>query len=311
MEASSSLPVKATLANVFHISPDRIYFDQTTGFLQIDGQNAFKPTINNGVSYASSDVIAEAAAEATKQQPMTFVLIHGSWADASFWDKTVAELKSKGHAAYAPEYAGHGKLYDPNVTHEAIVESVVNYIKSNHLTNIVLVGHSFGGSIIQKVAEQVPDQIHRLVFFDAFVPLDGQSVAEQLPPELQGAFGELVKGSGNNTIPMPYPLFRDGFVNTASETLAKQIYQSAKPEPATPLLQKLDLKKFYTLNIPKSYLYFTSDMAAPQGDTYGFHPAQSRHLGQFRLITGEGDHMSAAYAKPAYLEEKLYEAARD
>ncbi|NBD27265.1 alpha/beta fold hydrolase [Paenibacillus sp. T1] len=242
---------------------------------------------------------------------MTFVLVHGSWTDASFWSKTVAELKRKGHAAYAPEYAGHGSLYKPDVTHEQIVQSVVDYITSKNLKDIVLVGHSFGGSVIQKVAERIPDRIHRLVFFDAFVPLDGQSVADQFPAELQDAFAQLIQASGNNTIPMPYPLFRDGFVNTASDGLAKQIYQSAKPEPAAPLLEKLDLKKFYALNLPKSYLYFTSDTAAPQGDKYGFNPAQSGHLGQFRLITGNGDHMTTAYAQPAYLANKLYEAARD
>ncbi|SDW80539.1 alpha/beta fold hydrolase [Paenibacillus sp. CF384] len=308
--ASNALPVKATLSQMYDIGPDRLYFDPATGYLQIDGQNVLKPFVKNGVSYASSSEIAQAAVKANKQEPLNFVLIHGSWSDASFWDKTVVELKRNGHAAYAPEYAGHGKQYDPKVAHEAIVESIVNDIKAKKLTHIVLVGHSFGGSIIQKVAEQIPDRIDRLVFFDAFVPLDGQSVADQLPPELQGAFGQLIEASGNNTIPMPYPLFRDGFVNLASDSLAKQIYQSAKPEPATPLLQKLDLKKFYNLHIPKSYLYLTSDMVAPQGEKYSFHPAQSSHLGQFRLITGDGDHMSTAYSKPAYLEKKLYEAAR-
>ncbi|WP_408976175.1 alpha/beta fold hydrolase [Paenibacillus jiagnxiensis] len=85
------------------------------------------------------------------------------------------------------------------VTHEQIVQSVVNVINSNKLDNIVLVGHSFGGTVIQKVAEQIPDRIHRLVFFDAFVPLDGQSLVDQAPPALQTAFEQLKEASGNNT----------------------------------------------------------------------------------------------------------------
>ncbi|MCM3626163.1 alpha/beta hydrolase [Paenibacillus glycanilyticus] len=310
-DASSSLvPVNTTLSSKYQIAPERLYYDSSTGYLQIDGQNAFKPKLQNGLFYANSGTIAEAAAKANKQEAMTFVLVHGSWADASFWDKTAAELRRKGHTVYAPEYAGHGKLYDPAVKHEDIVKSVTDYMASKNLKNIVLVGHSFGGTVIQKVAEQMPDRISRLVFFDAFVPLDGQSVSDQFPPELQKAFGQLAEASGNGTINLPYPIFREGFVNTASDSLAKSIYKNAKPEPATPLVQKLDLKKFYSLNIPKSYLYLNSDNVTPQGEKYGFHPAQSSHLDQFRLVVGEGDHMTTAYAQPGYLAQKLYEAAR-
>jgi pimeloyl-ACP methyl ester carboxylesterase len=308
--ADSSLPVLHTLGTQYNISPDRIYYDTASKTIQIDGGNAFEPqSIKNGRAYATADTIAAAASKARTQQPLTFVLIHGAWSDASLWDKTAAELRTAGHTVYAPEYAGHGTLYDPNVTHEQIVTSVVDYIQSKQLTNIVLVGHSFGGTVIQKVAEQIPERIRRLVFFDAFVPLDGQSVVDQ-GPGLEAAFGQLREASGNNTLPLPFSMFRDSFVNTASLSLAEEIYKSARPEPAGPLFEKLDLKKFYTLELPKSYLYLTSDTALPQG-SYGWNPAQSSHLGQFRLITGEGDHMTTAYAAPKYLEEKLYEAARD
>ena len=306
----SSLPVLQTLSTQYDISPNRVYYNVSTRYIQIDGENALKPNaIKDGRTYASGDSIATAVAKANTQQPLTFVLIHGAWADASFWNKTADELRKAGHIVYTPEYAGHGTLYDPNVTHGQIVTSVVDYIKSKKLTHIVLVGHNFGGTVIQKVAEQIPDRIQRLVFFDAFVPLDGQSVVDQAPG-LETAFGHLRESSGNNTIPLPFSLFRDSFVNTASLSLAKEIYQSAKPEPAGPLFEKLDLKTYYKLELPKSYLYLTSDTALPQGP-YGWNPTQASHLGQFRLITGEGDHMTTAFAAPKYLEEKLYEASRD
>ncbi|MCM3626164.1 alpha/beta hydrolase [Paenibacillus glycanilyticus] len=287
-----------------------ILLSGATGCAQNNDQNTMKPQAKNIVSQANPRTIVEAAANTARQEPLTFVLIHGSWADASFWDKTAAELRRNGHTVYAPEYAGHGKLYNPSVKHEDIVKSVTDYIATKNLKNIVLVGHSFGGTVIQKVAEKVPNRINRLVFFDAFVPLDGQNVSEQFPPELQKVFGQLVEQSGNGTINLPFASFREGFANTASASLAKSIYKSAKPEPATPLIQKLDLKKFYGLKIPKSYLYLTSDNVTPQGEKYGFHPGQSSHLGQFRLIVGEGDHMTTAYAQPGYLAQKLYEAGR-
>jgi pimeloyl-ACP methyl ester carboxylesterase len=245
------------------------------------------------------------------QQPLTFVLVHGSWADAHFWDGVAASLRSKGHNVYTPEYAGHGK--DPNkaVTHAMITKSVVDFIVKMNLYDFVLVGHSFGGSVIQKVAEQVPDRIKRLVFWDAFVLNDGQSVADELPPTTRQAFEQLRAASKDDTIMLPFPLFRDLFVNTATLEVASQMYAVVTPEPAKPLFEKLDLKAFYKLPTPRSYVYFYQDCVLPQGEGFGWNPHMSIRLGVFRLIVGDGDHMADTITRPNMLAQKLYEAGRD
>lgn len=258
----------------------------------------------------SSTVEAANNKTSSKQAPLTFVLVHGSWATAGFWDQTAAALRSLGHTVYTPEYAGHGGDKNNNVTHAQITQSVVDFIKQKDLKDIILLGHSFGGSVIQTVSQQVPDRIKRLVFFDAFVPLDGQSLADQFPADSLKYFEQLRDNSGNNTITLPFPLFRDTFVNTASLAEAQAFYKQAPPEPASPLFEKLDLKKFYSLQIPKSYLYLTEDTAIPQGP-YGFHPTQSSHLGVFRFIEGKGDHMTTVRTEPKMLAELMVKAGRD
>ncbi|MFF2175121.1 alpha/beta fold hydrolase [Lysinibacillus sp. NPDC058147] len=169
------------------------------------------------------------------QQRLTFVLVHGAWADAHFWDGVVAELRSRGHDVYTPEYAGHGEDSNKNVTHAMITKSVVDFITKWNLCNFVLVGHSFGGSVIQKVAEQVPDRIKRLVFWDAFVLKDGESVADEFSSRMIQGFEQLRASSKDDTIFMPFSLFRDSFVNTATLEEAKRMYKSVTPEPAKPL----------------------------------------------------------------------------
>ncbi|BBI34266.1 alpha/beta fold hydrolase [Cohnella abietis] len=246
-----------------------------------------------------------------REQPLTFVLIHGSWADASFWDGIAAHLRQMGHIVYTPEYPGHGADPNKNVTHEMLTKSIVNFIIANQLRDIVLVGHSFGGTLIQKVAEIVPDRIRRLVFLDAFVLLDGESVVDEFQAGTRATFEQLRKNSKNDTIMLPFPIFRETFVNLASLGLAQQIYDQVSPEPAKPLFEKLDLKKFYTLNTPRSYVYLTEDTALPQGNDVGWHPHMSNRLGLFRFIQGNGDHISTAKTHPAYLANKLYEAGRD
>jgi pimeloyl-ACP methyl ester carboxylesterase len=195
-----------------------------------------------------------------------------------------------------------------NVTHEQITNSVVDYIVKKDLKNIVLLGHSFGGTVIAKVSEQIPDRISRLVFFDAFVPADGQNLVDQFPPAIQEALAHLVDEEGR--IMLPFPLFRDGFANTASLKEAQSMYSKITPEPAAPLLQKLDLKKFYTLEIPKSYLYLTEDNVLPHTENYAWHPAQSSRLGFFRYIEGDGDHMTTVHKDPKQMAKKFVEAGR-
>lgn len=257
---------------------------------------------------------AEASALKSKPAPsgaLTFVLVHGAWVDASFWDGIAAELRKMGHTVYTPEYAGHGADPDKNVTHEQETQSVVDFIKQKDLQHIILLGHSFGGTVIQKTAEQVPDRLKRLVFFDAFAPLDGQSAADQFPPPAAELFLGLSKASGNNTIMLPFDLFRDTFVNTATLEQAKLLYKKVIPEPAGPLFQKLDLKKFYSLKTPKSYLYLTEDIAMPELPSYGWHPVQSGHLGVYRFIEGTGDHMAAPHYAPKEIADKIVQASRD
>jgi pimeloyl-ACP methyl ester carboxylesterase len=243
--------------------------------------------------------------------PLIFVLVHGSWADAHFWDHVAAVLRSQGHTVYTPEYAGHGIGSDKNVNHSMITKSVVDFIKQKNLHDIILVGHSFGGTVIQKVAEQIPDSIKRLVFWDAFVLKDGESVAYELPPQTRQAFEQLRKMSNDDTIMLPYDTFRSLFVNTATTEDAKRFYRSVQPEPAKPLFEKLDLKTFYSLPIPKSYVYFYQDNVLPQGEGYGWNPHMSTRLGLFRLIVGDGDHFTDTQIRPAYLAQKIYYASRD
>lgn len=264
------------------------------------------------VTSPTEPVYAESLELAVRiERPLTFVLVHGAWGDSSYWNMTAERLRNTGNKVYTPNLPGHGK--DPNkaVTHTNYVDAVVNFITERNLNNIVLVGHSFGGTVISKVAERIPSRIRRLVFMDAFVVADGNSAADEIPSQGKALWADLAKKSKDNTIMLPFPIWRETFMNTASLDLAQKVYNTVTPEPAGPLFEKLDLTKFYRLDIPKSYFYLTEDTAVPQGEQYGWHPHMSSCLGLFRLITAKGDHMTPFHTNPTMVAQKLVEAGRD
>ena len=113
----------------------------------------------------------------------TFVLVHGSWHDGSAWNAVIQQLEAKGHQAFAPTIAGHGKGVNKNVNHAQCTQSIVDYIVDKDLSDIVLLGHSFGGTIIAKATEAISDRIRRLIFFAAPILNDGESVRDTLPPD--------------------------------------------------------------------------------------------------------------------------------
>lgn len=244
-------------------------------------------------------------------QTLTFVLVHGAWGDCRYWSRTAEVLHSMGHRVYVPNLPGHGMDWNKNVTHAMYVDTVVHCIKHHQLSNVVLVGHSFGGTVICKTVEHVPDRIRRLVFMDAFVVRDGYSAADEIPPQSKEEWAKLAQQSSDNTIMLPFTVWRETFMNNASIELAYHVYCTVTPEPAGPLFEKLDLSKFYRLPMPRSYLYLTDDTALPQGEQYGWHPHMSSRLGLFRLITAHGDHMTPFHIQPHLVAEKLIEAGRD
>jgi hypothetical protein len=108
---------------------------------------------------------------------------------------------------------------------------------------------------------------------------------------------------------LPFEIWREAFINDADLKLAQSSYARLSPEPFQPSIDKLNLKQFYSLPIPKSYLYCTEDTSRPQGE-WGYHPKMSSRLGLFRLVQMPGGH-EVMFSNPVGLAEKIIVAGRD
>lgn len=116
------------------------------------------------------------------------VLAHGAWSAAWAWKKMRPLLRGAGHEFFSPTYTGLGArahLASPAVDLSTHVQDVVSEIELEDLRDVVLLGHSYGGMVATGVADKVRDRIARIVYLDAFVPKDGQSLFDLVGPKAE------------------------------------------------------------------------------------------------------------------------------
>lgn len=240
---------------------------------------------------------------------MDFLLVHGAWHDGSCWDAIAETLRAAGHRVLAPTLAGHGPQAGAAVTHADCVRSVTDAAQQAGGDDWVLVGHSFGGTVIQKAAETLHGRLRRLVFVNAFVLQDGESLMDTLPADYARVFEVSARQRGDGTVMLPFEVFRDVFIGDADLDTARRVYDGLRPMSAGLMSERLELRRFWRLRTPRSYLNCTEDVAFPH-HAGGWHPGQSSRLGVFRLVQTPGSHESL-YTRPRELADALVRAGRD
>jgi pimeloyl-ACP methyl ester carboxylesterase len=141
--------------------------------------------------------------------PATFVLVHGAWHGGWCYARVAALLRARGYRVFTPTMTGLGErahLAHADISLSTHVTDIVNVLKYEDLHDVVLCGHSYGGVVISGVVEAVPERIAALVYLDAFVPEDGQSLHD-LVPEAQRARQIDAAGGSGFIPPIPASVF--------------------------------------------------------------------------------------------------------
>jgi pimeloyl-ACP methyl ester carboxylesterase len=170
----------------------------------------------------------------------TFVLVTGAWHGAWCYKRVRKALAGQGHEVFTPTFTGlceRSHLLSREVDLETHIQDIVNLIRWEELSDIVLVGHSYGGIVISGVADRIGEKIARLVYLDAFAPEDGQSLHDNLPPEqrLAQLDGSEATGEGWLVPPIPAAAFN---VNPADSAW---VDAQCTPQPLACFDQKLRL----------------------------------------------------------------------
>lgn len=131
----------------------------------------------------------------------TFVLVHGGWGGGWEWRLVAQRLQERGHLAYRPTLTGLGErrhLASPDIDLDTHIDDVLGLLDNEDLADVVLVGQSYGGAVVTGVADRAATRVGHLVYVDAFIPENGESVnglsGEKLTQYFRGLAAE--KGEG-------------------------------------------------------------------------------------------------------------------
>ncbi|HLH71966.1 MAG TPA: alpha/beta fold hydrolase [Chloroflexota bacterium] len=186
----------------------------------------------------------------------TFVIVHGAWGGAWSWNKYVVPmLRKAGHDVFPVTLTGLGErahLGTPETDLDTHIQDVCNVLFYEDLHDVILAGHSYGGMVITGVADRMPERLSQLVYLDAAVPSDGQSLADGWPPERRQELLERAQRDPNGwrmtrQAQPPNP------PEIADWALARRVDQ-----PLKTFLQPIRLTRGET-TLPRAFVYCSAD----------------------------------------------------
>jgi pimeloyl-ACP methyl ester carboxylesterase len=231
----------------------------------------------------------------------TFVMVHGAWGGAWSWNKFVVPmLREAGQTVFPVTLTGLGDrthLSSPDVSLDTHIQDVVNVLFYEDLTDVILVGHSYGGSVITGVADRVPERLQQLVYLDAATPSDGQSAADNRPGGRLALEEEArQKGDGWKIAPADAPVDQRPEINEWAQP-------RRSPQPIKTWTTPLKLTRGET-TLPRAFVYCT--VGKKPGDPQAARADRVRNDPRWRyfeLNTGHNLHYSAPRETVAILLE--------
>jgi pimeloyl-ACP methyl ester carboxylesterase len=170
---------------------------------------------------------------APKAAPQTYVLVHGALLGEFSWTRVERQLVADGNTVITLDLPGHGADQTPaagltlNTYRDAVIQAI------GERSNVVLVGHSFGGMVVSQVAEAIPSKISKLVYVAALIPQTGESANTLTKLDSGSQFGKYVT-PGTNTLVFSPDGVQPVFCNDCSAEDVAMLKAKLRPEPSDP-----------------------------------------------------------------------------
>ena len=207
---------------------------------------------------ASSFPLAGAKIAAAQSSSKTYVLVHGAWHGGWCWREVAEGLRGMGHRVSTPTQTGLGErkhLLSKDITLDTFAADIVNHIEAEELNDVILVGHSFGGTSITCTTDKIPNRIRHLVYLDSLILENGQSPFSKLPPDVVAARRKLVAEQGQGIfIPPPPPT---AFGIPENHASADWVKRRLTPHPVSTYDSPLRIDNPVANGRPRTYIACT------------------------------------------------------
>jgi pimeloyl-ACP methyl ester carboxylesterase len=209
------------------------------------------------VGIASAD---SATAKPTKPAKPTVVIVHGAWTDASSFTSVEKILTKDGYPVL--DFA------NPLRSLSGDSEYLASFLAARTTGPVVLVGHSYGGAVISEAALSDPD-VKSLVYVDAFVPAEGESLLDLLnsagpvdPTQLFDTIPYPGAAEGDVDLYLKHEAFGPGFANGLSKTEQASFYAKQRPITFSAVNEKASATEAWK-TLPSWYVAGTQDASIP------------------------------------------------
>jgi pimeloyl-ACP methyl ester carboxylesterase len=245
-----------------------------------------------GIAFAI--LLAAVASYAQTPKPVanskpTIVIVHGAWGGSWAFRKVEALLREKGFDVYRPQLTGLGErvhLSRPDIGLSTHIDDVVNTILYEDLHDIILMGHSYGGMVITGVADRLPDRIRRLIYVDALLPNDGDSVMS-------------LTGNRNDWLK---PMIKGDFI-VPPWVKPDQPPPHDEPQPLKTFTEPLALKNKAALKLPATYILTVEAGKEARDDDFWPQAQRAKERG-WPILQLTADH-NAQWSAPEALVDML------
>ncbi|WP_407569822.1 alpha/beta fold hydrolase [Deinococcus altitudinis] len=199
----------------------------------------------------------------TPNRGRTYVLVHGALLGKWSWDRVAPALQRAGNTVITLDLPGHGddKTPQDKVSLANYRDAVIAAIGNR--TNVILVGHSFGGVVISEVAEAIPQKIGKLVYLGALFPQNGESASALAGSDKGSLFGKYVMPSGA-VLNFAKEGVRSVFCNDCSAADLALVQSRPRSEPAAPFGTPVKLSAAFA-GVPKAVILTGNDHAVSLG----------------------------------------------
>ena len=218
----------------------------------------------------------------------TFILVHGSMHGGWCWHKLVPLLEAQGHRVLAPDLPGMGE--DPTPLSEVTLSTWAEFIarlSREAGEQVILVGHSRGGTVISEAAELAPQSMIGLVYLAALLLPAGQKAFEAAVAEEARNAAETGQGASDGlSLRVEPAAARALFYNRASPEDAVWASAQLCPEPLAPNVVPLTVTRERWGKLPRAYIECLDDRAVPIELQRAMHAA----LPCDPVVTMDSDH---------------------